>query len=128
MHPVAGFRLGTGSAGIKKPGKKDLVIMAFDEGATVAGCFTKNAFCAAPVQLAKAHLLTAAPRFLVTNTGNANAGTGQQGLADAKTVCQALADLAGCEVEQVLPYSTGVIGEPLSVGKIVSALAATLAN
>ncbi len=128
MHPVAGFRLGTGSAGIKKPGKKDLVIMAFDEDATVAACFTKNAFCAAPVQLAKAHLASASPRFLVTNTGNANAGTGPQGLENAKTVCQTLAELAGCSVDQVLPYSTGVIGEPLPVGKIVSALAATLAN
>jgi glutamate N-acetyltransferase / amino-acid N-acetyltransferase len=128
MHPVAGFRLGTGSAGIKRPGKKDLVIMAFDEGAAVAGCFTKNAFCAAPVQLAKAHLASAATRYLVTNTGNANAGTGPQGLADAKAVCQALAELAGCTVEQVLPYSTGVIGEPLPVAKIIPALAATLAN
>jgi len=128
MYPVAGFRLGTGSAGIKKPGKKDLVIMAVDPGATVAACFTKNAFCAAPVQLAKRHLQAASPRYLVTNTGNANAGTGKSGLDHAAQVCRALAAIAGCSPQEVLPYSTGVIGEPLPVDKIIPALAATLEN
>ncbi len=128
MYPVAGFRLGTGSAGIKKPGKKDLVIMAVDPGATVAACFTKNAFCAAPVQLAKRHLQAASPRYLVTNTGNANAGTGNSGLDHAAQVCRALAAIAGCSPQEVLPYSTGVIGEPLPVDKIIPALAATLEN
>ncbi|MEA3298663.1 MAG: bifunctional glutamate N-acetyltransferase/amino-acid acetyltransferase ArgJ [Pseudomonadota bacterium] len=132
MHPVPGFRLGTASAGIKKPGRKDLVLMAFDQGASVAACFTRNAFCAAPVQLAKAHLAAGAdaargPRYLVTNTGNANAGTGEGGLADARRVCEALAGLAGCDAEQILPYSTGVIGEPLPVDKILAALPAALA-
>jgi len=128
MYPVAGFRLGTGSAGIKKPGKKDLVIMAVDPGATVAACFTKNAFCAAPVQLAKRHLQAASPRYLVTNTGNANAGTGNSGLDHAAQVCRALAAIAGCSPQEVLPYSTGVIGERLPVDKIIPALAATLEN
>src|SRR5690606_24308723 len=128
MYPVAGFRLGTGSAGIKKPGKKDLVIMAVDPGASVAACFTKNAFCAAPVQLAKRHLQAASPRYLVTNTGNANAGTGKSGLDHAAQVCRALAAIAGCSPQEVLPYSTGVIGEPLPVDKIIPALAATLEN
>jgi glutamate N-acetyltransferase / amino-acid N-acetyltransferase len=128
MYPVAGFRLATGSAGIKKPGKKDLVIMAFDEDATVAACFTKNAFCAAPVHIAKAHLACGNPRYMVTNTGNANAGTGQDGMDKAQKVCRALAELAGCAEESVLPYSTGVIGEPLPDDKIIAALPATFAN
>jgi len=126
MYPVAGFRLGTGSAGIKKPGRKDFVIMAFGEGATVAACFTKNAFCAAPVLVAKEHLQQAAPRYLITNTGNANAGTGAEGVARARQICRALAEHAGCRPEEVLPYSTGVIGEPLPTDKILSALPATL--
>lgn len=128
MYPVAGCRLGTGSAGIKKPGKKDLVIMAFDGDASVAACFTKNAFCAAPVQLAKRHLQQSSPKYLVTNTGNANAGTGPAGLENASRVCQALAGLAGCKADEILPYSTGVIGEPLPVEKIIAGLAQTLAN
>lgn len=128
MYPVAGFQLGTGSAGIKKPGKKDLVIMAFDETASVAACFTQNAFCAAPVILAKQHLVSASARYLVTNTGNANAGTGEQGLANARRVCEAVAELAGCQPAQVLPYSTGVIGEPLPVNKIIAGLPSALEN
>jgi len=135
MLPVKGFRLGTASAGIKKPGRKDLVVMAFDAGASVAACFTRNAFCAAPVQMAKAHLWDTAReagasqqlRYLVTNTGNANAGTGAGGLTAARRVCDALAALAGCDSAAVLPYSTGVIGEPLPVEKIVAALPAALA-
>jgi len=128
MYPVAGFKLGTTSAGIKTPGRKDLVIMSMAEGSTVAGVFTKNAFCAAPVQLSKAHLATAESRYFVTNTGNANAGTGEQGKQDAKTMCESLAEIAQVTTEVVLPFSTGVIGEPLPVSKIVAALPAAYAD
>ena len=93
-------------------------------GSSVAGVFTKNAFCAAPVQLTKAHMGVAESRFFVTNTGNANAGTGEQGKADAKTVCDKLAEISGVVAEAILPFSTGVIGELLSVDKIIEALPA----
>ncbi|MDX2463364.1 MAG: bifunctional glutamate N-acetyltransferase/amino-acid acetyltransferase ArgJ [Porticoccus sp.] len=122
MMPVPGFRLGTTSAGIKTPGRKDLVLMEVVEGGTVAGVFTKNAFCAAPVQLTKSHIISTPGRYLVTNTGNANAGTGESGRKNAKAVCQAVAEVAGVTAEAVLPFSTGVIGEPLPVDKIISAL------
>lgn len=122
MMPVPGFRLGTTSAGIKTPGRKDLVLMEVVEGGTVAGVFTKNAFCAAPVQLTKSHITSTQSRYLVTNTGNANAGTGESGKKNAKAVCQAVAEVAGVIAETVLPFSTGVIGEPLPVDKIISAL------
>lgn len=129
MYPVKGFRLGTASAGIKKPGRKDVVVMAFDASASVAATFTQNAFCAAPVQVAKLHLGQregSQLRYLVTNTGNANAGTGAEGLHNANRVCAALAALAGCDSAAILPYSTGVIGEPLPVDKIAAALPAAL--
>lgn len=122
MHPVAGFKLGTASAGIKKPGRLDLVVMEVVASGTVAGVFTKNAFCAAPVQLTKAHMSSAESRYLVTNTGNANAGTGEPGRKNAYQVCESLAAIAGVEVAAVLPFSTGVIGEPLPVEKILAAL------
>lgn len=128
LFPVDGFRLGTASAGIKKPGRQDLVVMEMAEGCSVAGVFTRNAFCAAPVQIARQHLATSACRYFLINTGNANAGTGQQGLNDASSSCQALADLVGLEPHAVLPFSTGVIGEPLPVGKITAALPAALHN
>ena len=124
MHPVPGFKLGTTSAGIKTPGRKDLVVMEVAPSSTVAGVFTKNAFCAAPVQIAKAHLSESAPRYLVTNTGNANAGTGKQGLADANAICAALATEVGVSPQEVLPFSTGVIGESLPADKIIAALPA----
>ena len=127
MHPVAGFELGIASAGIKKPGRRDVVVMRCVEGSTVAGVYTQNAFCAAPVILCKQRMQSA-PRYLVTNTGNANAATGELGLQAANAVCQHLAELVGCPVEQVLPYSTGVIGEPLPVAKIAAALPAALAD
>ena len=127
MHPVAGFELGIASAGIKKPGRRDVVVMRCVEGSTVAGVYTQNAFCAAPVILCKQRMQSA-PRYLVTNTGNANAATGEPGLQAANAVCQHLAELVGCPVEQVLPYSTGVIGEPLPVAKIAAALPAALAD
>lgn len=124
LHPVAGFRLGTTSAGVKTPGRKDLVIMELAANATVAGVFTLNQFCAAPVQISKAHLAKAAPSYLLINTGNANAGTGKEGYQDALTCCQAVADHVGIAIEQVLPYSTGVIGEKLPVEKITAAVPA----
>ena len=127
MHPVAGFELGIASAGIKKPGRRDVVVMRCVEGSTVAGVYTQNAFCAAPVILCKQRMQSA-PRYLVINTGNANAATGEPGLQAANAVCQHLAELVGCPVEQVLPYSTGVIGEPLPVAKIAAALPAALAD
>lgn len=122
MNPVPGFRLGTASAGIKTPGRKDLVVMEVVEEGTVAGVFTQNAFCAAPVQLTKSHMATTKSRYLVTNTGNANAGTGEPGRQAAKAVCHTVAKLAGVAVEAVLPFSTGVIGELLPVEKIIAAL------
>jgi len=122
LHPVAGVRLGTARAGIRKPGRRDLVVMEISPGAHCAAVFTQNAFCAAPVVLARNHLAQAAPRYLLINTGNANAGTGAQGLRDAGACCAALAGLAGCAANEVLPFSTGVIGEPLPVEKIVQGL------
>ncbi|MDX2349732.1 MAG: bifunctional ornithine acetyltransferase/N-acetylglutamate synthase, partial [Porticoccus sp.] len=122
MYPVPGFKLGTASAGIKTPGRKDLVVMEITEGGAIAGVFTKNAFCAAPVQLTKAHIGITSPRYLVTNTGNANAGTGESGRENARAVCQAMGQVAGIAGEAVLPFSTGVIGEPLPVERIIAAL------
>lgn len=124
MHPVPGFKLGTTSAGVKTIGRSDLVVMEIAVGSSVAGVFTKNAFCAAPVQLTKAHMEVVESRFFVTNTGNANAGTGEQGKADAKTVCDKVAEISGVVTEAVLPFSTGVIGELLPVDKIIEALPA----
>jgi glutamate N-acetyltransferase / amino-acid N-acetyltransferase len=128
LHAVDGVRIGIASAGIKKPGRKDVVVFELCEGATVAGVFTKNAFCAAPVTLAKAHLAASAPRYLLINTGNANAGTGAEGMADALRCCAELAVLAGVADNQVLPFSTGVIGEKLPVEKIVAAMPQALAD
>ncbi len=122
MHGVAGLRLGTASAGIKKPGRKDLVVMALAPQSSVAGVFTRNAFCAAPVQVAKEYLAMDTTRYLVINTGNANAGTGAEGIANARQVCAALAQMEGVSASAVLPFSTGVIGEQLPVEPILSAL------
>ncbi|MCK9534465.1 MAG: bifunctional glutamate N-acetyltransferase/amino-acid acetyltransferase ArgJ [Pseudomonas sp.] len=127
MHPVAGFELGIASAGIKKPGRRDVVLMRAIEGSTVAGIYTQNAFCAAPVILCKQRMQSS-PRYLLVNTGNANAATGELGLQAANAVCQQLAALVQCPIEQILPFSTGVIGEPLPVDKIVAALPAALAD
>ncbi len=109
-------------AGVKKPGRKDLLVMRLAPGAAVAGVFTQNRFCAAPVILARKHLKKGAVRALVVNTGNANAGTGADGLKRATAVCEALADHLGCETHEVLPFSTGVIMEPLPAERIVAAL------
>jgi glutamate N-acetyltransferase/amino-acid N-acetyltransferase len=128
LHPVAGFKLGIASAGIKKPGRLDLVVMQLAPGSSVAAVFTKNAFCAAPVQLAKRHLATQVPSLLVNKTGKANAGTGEPGLANAQVTCEKLAQLANVSAQAILPFSTGVIGEPLPVEKIAAALPAALAD
>lgn len=127
MHPVAGFELGIASAGIKKPGRRDVVLMRCAESSTVAGVYTQNAFCAAPVLLCKQRMQSS-PRYLLVNTGNANAATGELGLQAANAVCQELAGLLGCPVEQILPFSTGVIGEPLPVAKIVAALPVAISD
>ena len=126
LLPVAGIRLGIASAGIKKPGRRDLVVMEIAAGATCAAVFTRNAFCAAPVIVAREHLDTDTPRYLLINTGNANAGTGAPGLDNARRCCASLAQLTGGTAREVLPFSTGVIGEPLPVDKLEAALPAAL--
>jgi len=126
LHPVPGIRLATTCAGIKKPDHRDLVIIEITEGSQTAAVFTQNAFCAAPVIVAREHLVVTTPGYLLVNTGNANAGTGEPGLADARACCQAVADVAGCRPEAVLPFSTGVIGEPLPVDKITAAIPVAL--
>ncbi|GHB30883.1 bifunctional glutamate N-acetyltransferase/amino-acid acetyltransferase ArgJ [Salinicola rhizosphaerae] len=127
MPAIAGVRLGTAKAGVKKPGRRDLVVIEVPNGASVAATFTRNAFCAAPVHVARDHLGQTAPRYLLINTGNANAGTGARGRQDAESCCTALADLAGIDSQQVMPFSTGVIGEPLPVEKIAAGLPEALA-
>lgn len=124
LYPVAGIRLATGSAGIKTPGRPDLVLFALEADTRCAAVFTRNAFCAAPVTVAREHLAQVAPRALLVNTGNANAGTGQQGIADARACCTALAREGGWRAQEVLPFSTGVIGEPLPTERILGALPA----
>ena len=128
MHPVAGVKLTAVCAGIKRQNRRDVVLFELAEGSAVAGVFTKNAFCAAPVTLCKAHLAAAPIRYLVINSGNANACTGEQGLRDAKATCEAIAQQTGVKPEQVLPFSTGVIGEPLPVAKIIAVIPEALAN
>jgi glutamate N-acetyltransferase / amino-acid N-acetyltransferase len=125
LRPVTGLRLGIAQAAIKKPGKKDLLVIVLGEGSRVAGVFTRNRFCAAPVLVCKEHLeRSAGIRALVVNTGNANAGTGEAGLVAARETCAELAGLLGVKAEQVLPFSTGVIMEPLPVKRIVAGLPA----
>lgn len=129
FYPIAGVRIGTASAGIKKPGRQDITVFEIAEGATVAGVFTKNAFCAAPIQICQKALAQASDvRYLLVNTGNANAGTGALGLSNAQATIAALAEKTQVKVEKVLPFSTGVIGEHLPVEKIVKALDAALEN
>ena len=118
-QPIAGLCLGTAQAGIKQQDRKDLVVIQAQAGTTMAGVFTANAFCAAPVHLCRRHLAADQPLALVVNTGNANAGTGAAGDADALATCAALAQELGMETSQVLPLSTGVIGEKLPIEKII---------
>lgn len=122
MHPVRGVKLTAVCAGIKKVDRRDVVLFELAEGSNVAGVFTKNAFCAAPVTVCREHLAAAPIRYLVINSGNANACTGEQGLRDARATCAAIAQAKGVKQEQVLPFSTGVIGEPLPLAKIIAVL------
>ncbi len=129
LHPVSGVELGVAMAGVRKPNRKDLLLIRIAPGAAVAGVFTQNRFCAAPVLLAKKHLASApSSRVFVVNTGNANAGTGDDGLARALEVCTAVGAAVGCAVEAVLPFSTGVIMEPLPAERIVAGLPAAVAD
>ncbi|PVZ86023.1 bifunctional ornithine acetyltransferase/N-acetylglutamate synthase [Serratia sp. S1B] len=122
MHVVKGVKIGSTEAHVRYPNRRDLVIFEFAEGSHVAGVFTQNAFCAAPVRISKAHLLEKNARYLVINTGNANAGTGALGLQNAQKICEALAGIAGVVTQEILPFSTGVIGEQLPVDRIIAGL------
>ena len=129
LHPIAGVRIGVTEAGVRKANRKDLTVFLLDEGASVAGVFTQNRFCAAPVQVSREHLAAGkGVRAMVINTGNANAGTGADGLARARSTCQALAGLLNVAPEQVLPFSTGVIMESLPTDRIEAGLPAALAD
>jgi len=129
LHPVPGVKLGIAMAGVRKANRRDLSVITLDEGAAVAGVFTKNRFCAAPVQLCREHLAaTTDIRALVINTGNANAGTGEDGLVRARATCIALARLLHVSPQQILPFSTGVIMETLPVDRIEAGLPAAIAD
>jgi len=129
LKPVAGVELGWAEAGIRKANRKDVLVVRVAEGSTVAGVFTRNRFCAAPVQVCREHLAAGKGiRALLVNTGNANAGTGQLGLANARATCDALAAKLGITTDQVLPFSTGVILEQLPVDRLVAALPAAIAS
>lgn len=122
LHPVAGIRLGTTAAGIRKQQRRDLVLIECASGTTAAAVFTQNRFCAAPVAVARAHLAESAPRALLINTGFANAGTGAPGYDDAQACCTAVAKHLECRPEEVLPFSTGVIGERFPVDRILAGI------
>ena len=129
LHPIAGVRIGVAEAGVRKAHRKDLTVFLLDEGASVAGVFTQNRFCAAPVQISREHLASGQPiRAMVINTGNANAGTGADGLARASSTCIALARQLSVAPEQILPFSTGVIMEPLPNDRIEAGLPAAIAD
>jgi glutamate N-acetyltransferase/amino-acid N-acetyltransferase len=132
LHPVAGVALGVAQAGIRKQDHTDLLVIRLDDGARVAGVFTQNRFCAAPVIVTREHLSQAGParsvRALVVNTGNANAGTGEPGIAAARKTCEVLGRLLECESHQVLPFSTGVIIEPLPVDRLIAGLPQCLSS
>ena len=129
LLPVRGVQLGIAKAGIRKPDRKDMLVMKLAEGTRVAGVFTKNRFCAAPVTLCKEHLSQQTEiRALVVNTGNANAGTGESGMQNARATCAELATLLGCSTAQVLPFSTGVILEPLPMDRLLAGLPGCVAN
>jgi glutamate N-acetyltransferase/amino-acid N-acetyltransferase len=129
LHPVPGVRLGVAMAGVRKANRRDLTVIELAEGSRVAGVFTRNRFCAAPVQVCRRHLAADTPvRVIVVNTGNANAGTGDDGIARALATCEALAGRMSIAPEQVLPFSTGVIMETLPVERIVAGLPAAIAD
>ena len=127
LHAVAGVELGPAQAGIKKPGRYDLLVVRIADGASVAGVFTQNRFCAAPVLVCREHLRRDRQsrrgiRALLINTGNANAGTGEPGLRAARATCDSAAAALGCEPQQILPFSTGVIMEPLPVDRVIAGI------
>ncbi|TCB49775.1 bifunctional glutamate N-acetyltransferase/amino-acid acetyltransferase ArgJ [Acinetobacter sp. ANC 4779] len=122
MHVVKGVKIGSAEAYVRYQNRRDLVIFEFAEGSNAAGVFTQNAFCAAPVNVCKAHLQAGNPRYLVINTGNANAGTGKIGMANAEATCAKLAELAGVSESEILPFSTGVIGEQLPLERLMTGL------
>lgn len=126
--PVAGIKLGVACAGIKKKDHKDLVLIELAEGTQTAAVFTQNAFCAAPVFISKKHLLKSKPKYLLVNTGNANAGTGEQGIADAFACCGFVANVTHSNISEVLPFSTGVIGEYLPLDKFSTAIKSAYEN
>ena len=128
LHPVPGVRLGTTTAGIRKQGRRDLVVIECTPGTKAAAVFTQNRFCAAPVIVAREHLAKGAPRALLINTGCANAGTGAPGIEDARACCAALARELGCSATEVLPFSTGVIGERLPLERVVAGIPGCLAG
>ena len=128
LFPVSGVRIGIAEAGIRKANRKDVVIFELAAGSTVAATFTTNAFCAAPVHVAKKHLATEACRYWLVNTGCANAGTGEQGMQDALQSCDALAKITAVKPESILPFSTGVIGELLPMERLVGGLPKALAD
>ncbi len=129
IFPVAGVEIGVTEAGIRKANRRDLTVFRLAEGTSVAGVFTRNRFCAAPVQVCQAHLAAGGPiSALVINTGNANAGTGEEGLKKAKDTCDALGKLMGVPASQILPFSTGVILEPLPLDRLVAGLPAAIAD
>lgn len=123
LLPVAGIQLATAAAGIRYKDRTDLTLIEIDIGSTVSAVFTQNAFCAAPVTIAKQHISKITPRYLLINAGNANAGTAQAGLDAATASCEAIASEFGCAAEEVLPFSTGVIGENLPIDKIQAVVA-----
>jgi glutamate N-acetyltransferase/amino-acid N-acetyltransferase len=128
LLPVPGMRLGVAQAGIRKANRHDLTVIELAPGSRVAGVFTQNRFCAAPVTVCREHLRGTNIRALVINTGNANAGTGEQGLNDARTTCKALAEILAIDARQVLPFSTGVILEPLPMDRLLAGLPHAVAD
>ena len=129
LFPIAGVRIGVTEAGVRKVGRKDVTVVLMDAGASVSGVFTSNRFCAAPVQICREHLTAGQGiRAMLINTGNANAGTGADGLARARSTCEALAQKLDISVDQILPFSTGVIMEPLPGDRIIAGLDAAIAD
>lgn len=128
LLPVAGVRLASVNAGIRYKNRNDLLLIELEKGSHTAAVFTRNAFCAAPVHVCRSHLQHSNPRYLLVNAGNANAGTGEQGMQAARECCEQLAEQGECWVEQVLPFSTGVIGMQLPVEKMTAALPQALAQ
>ena len=129
LHAIPGVRIGVTEAGVRKAQRKDVTVFLLDEGTAVAGVFTQNRFCAAPVQICREHLTTGSQiRAMLINTGNANAGTGADGLARARQTCEALAEQLGLAANQILPFSTGVIMESLPVDRITAGLPAAIGD